>query len=82
MISSSHDGTIRLWDVESGATIVSYDGQRAYYLAISPDGKTLASADTDGTVKLWDLSVGPKPEGGFPQPKSSVNRLFDFIRGR
>ena len=27
-------------------------------LAVSPDGKTLASASYDGTVKLWDVASG------------------------
>lgn len=34
------------------------DAARIYHLAISPDGKTLATASQDGTAKLWDLGTG------------------------
>jgi WD40 repeat protein len=27
-------------------------------VALSPDGSTLAAADSDGTVSLWDLATG------------------------
>lgn len=30
-------------------------------LALSPDGKTIASASDDGTVKFWELEVGTNP---------------------
>jgi WD40 repeat protein/serine/threonine protein kinase len=38
------------------ATLVGHEG-KVYHLAISPDGKTLATASEDGTAKLWDLAT-------------------------
>jgi WD40 repeat protein/serine/threonine protein kinase len=38
------------------STLVGHEG-KVYHLAISPDGKTLASASQDGTAKLWDLAT-------------------------
>jgi WD40 repeat protein len=32
--------------------------RKVWSVAISPDGKTLATGDTDGTLHLWDLEAG------------------------
>jgi WD40 repeat protein len=57
--SGSWDETIRLWDVATGEEMARLEGHKDQVrsLAISPDGKTLASACTNGTIKLWDLAT-------------------------
>lgn len=55
------DGTIRLWDVETGKFIKCLLGHNSYVyrLAWSPDGNTLASAGAyDGSCGLWDVTSG------------------------
>lgn len=55
------DGTIRLWDVETGKFIKCLLGHNSYVyrLAWSPDGNTLASAGAyDGSCGLWDVKSG------------------------
>jgi WD40 repeat protein/uncharacterized caspase-like protein len=54
LASGSLDGTVKLWDVSTGAELRTLKG---CLVAFSTDGKTLAVADV-GTVKLWDVSTG------------------------
>jgi WD40 repeat protein/serine/threonine protein kinase len=60
--AGSPEGTIRLWDADSGALLKELTGHTdgIWAMAFSPDGKTLASAarSRDNTVKLWNVSTG------------------------
>jgi WD40 repeat protein len=58
-VSCSFDGTIRLWDLESGKQIEEIKGrQEMPALALSRDGRRLVTAGFDQTVRLWDLETG------------------------
>jgi WD40 repeat protein len=57
--AGAHDGTLRLWDVETGKELKRIDGANAYWATLSPDGKRIVSAGyTDGIVRLWDAESG------------------------
>ena len=60
LASASWDGTIRLWDVASGALLRTLEGHTFWVrsVAFSPDGRTLASASRDRTIRLWDATSG------------------------
>jgi len=51
---------IKLWNLATGQQIRTLQGHSGsvYSVAISPDGRTLASCSDDKTVKVWDLATG------------------------
>lgn len=58
-LSCSNDGSIKLWDLQSGKNLQTFYKHESfvYDLALLPDGK-FASTGEDRTVRVWDLSTG------------------------
>ena len=54
--SPSLDGTIRLWDVETGLSLEKLDARSGPVncVAWSPDGRVLAAGPDEGGIQLWD----------------------------
>ena len=60
LASGSADGTVRLWNLETGQEARCLEGHNDNVLSVSfaPDGRLLASGSADGTVRLWNLETG------------------------
>lgn len=59
LITPSFDQSIRIWDVATGKEKLSIvTPAEVHGMAISPDGKILASADNNGKITYWDPTSG------------------------
>ena len=60
VVSGSNDGTVRIWDAESGAEVAVLYGHEGNVSIItySPDGRRIASGSDDATVRIWDATTG------------------------
>jgi len=59
-VSSSNDGTLKVWDIETGETLCTLQEQsgRVDALAVMPNGEQVLAAVGDGSLKIWDLKTG------------------------
>jgi GTPase SAR1 family protein len=60
LASGGHDGTVKLWEVDSGKLLRTLGGHKnaVVSVAFNPEGRTLASGSSDRTIKLWDVASG------------------------
>jgi WD40 repeat protein len=59
LLSTSNDGTAKVWDPITGALITSVDtGDIVWWGEISPDDHLFTTATLDGAVQVWDARTG------------------------
>jgi WD40 repeat protein/serine/threonine protein kinase len=60
LATSSCDGTVQLWEIRTGRTVATLRGHKGFIqcVALSLDGRRIASAGYDGLVKIWDTATG------------------------
>lgn len=68
------ENAIRLWDIRSGKLLGVCKGhtQGVRWLALAPDGETLASVSDDSTLRFWNVRT--------QQELLSIQRLADPVR--
>jgi len=62
-LSCSMDGSLKLWDVESGEAVRSLAGHAGGVrgIAVTPDGRRAISAGMDCTLRVWIWRRTPTP---------------------
>jgi len=58
ILSGSMDGTLKLWDIESGRELQTFCGHHGgvQRVAFSADGRRAISAGSDGLVQIWPVN--------------------------
>ncbi len=83
-ILTGGDGrVVRLWDPAKGTLLASYPGHSAAVnaVAISPDGRMLASASADGEIRIADIGT-PDVSRRLAKLTTAVNALAFSPDGR
>lgn len=60
IITCSWDESFRLWNLKSGTQIGEdwrYRNDNVWIIALSPNGKTIASGSENGDMRLWDVET-------------------------
>jgi WD40 repeat protein len=60
LATAGRDGTVRLWDAQTGAERVCFRGHQKWvgHVAFSADGRRLVSGGLDNTARVWDIGTG------------------------
>lgn len=60
IITASHDGTAKIWEVETGQALQTLSGHTGQLTGaiFSKDGKTALTVSMDRSARLWDIETG------------------------
>ncbi|KAI1336110.1 quinon protein alcohol dehydrogenase-like superfamily [Xylariaceae sp. FL0016] len=76
MVTSSEDGTVKIWDTRSGTIQRSYNhGSAANDVVIHPNQGEIISCDRSGSVRVWDLAENSCSHQLIPEEDVSVSSV-------
>ena len=57
IVAGCYDGTVKIWDVNSGKAIKSFEGHNTSvdFVGFTSDGRKIISKDDDGVILQWDF---------------------------
>ena len=84
LFSGSHDGSVRIWDIDGHLLQVIQTNGEVLGIGISSDGTKLATIPFDGPVELWDLRSYQKTSelggtGGFDTSDAVFSPDGDYL---
>jgi WD40 repeat protein len=96
LASAGHDDTVRFWDPRSGAPQGMLQVEGVVFMALSPDGRRLATTALEKQVSLWEVATRKRLHtfAGFGRPAfapdgrtlalgdESVVKQFDIETGQ
>ena len=83
IVSGSSDHTLRVWDAESGRSVMELKGH-SYSVnacAWSPDGRRIVLGSSDHTLRVWDADTGSLLAVFYPLP-SGQSCAYDEVSNR
>lgn len=76
MVTSSEDGTVKIWETRSGAVQRSYNhGSAVNDVVIHPNQGEIISCDRGGSVRVWDLAENNCSHELIPEEDVSVSSV-------
>ena len=60
LVSASYDGTAKVWDLESGAMIYSFEGHCSQIYSLACTTSRVITGSLDSTIQVWDLRTGQR----------------------
>jgi WD40 repeat protein/serine/threonine protein kinase len=84
LAAGDHDGTLRVWDVESRGLLqeIPAHGRQINAIAFTPCGESMLTVSHDRTAKVWNLPELPHHPQRFSGHGASILRLAISPDGR
>ena len=82
VFSAGDDGMVKMWDVNSGIDVKTYNGHSAPVrcIQLSSDGQYMISGDDEGVILIWKVGDEKQPVRRMEGHEGGVN-VIEFMPG-